>query len=140
MFTLSIIAIMNLFIVEDSVHIQNRLVLFVEELTDIHVVGVAGDVDEAYRAILDLKPDAVILDLQLGEGNGLTLLKSIKQEKPNVKVVVLTNHATDANRLRALRAGADIFLDKSTDFEQIPRIFHAWQCASSAANSPENLN
>lgn len=125
---------MNLFIVEDSVHIQNRLRAFVEELPDVHVVGVASEVENAYRAIIDVNPDALILDLQLGDGNGLTLLKSIKQNKPNIKVVVLTNHSTDANRLHALRAGADNFLDKSTDFEQISSILHDWQNSSSISN------
>jgi DNA-binding NarL/FixJ family response regulator len=128
------LSIMNLFIVEDSILIQNRLVMFAEELPGVHVVGVASDVDGAYRAILDVSLDAVILDLQLGTGSGLSLLKNVKQDKPNVKIVVLTNHSTDDNRLHALRAGADHFLDKSTDFEQIPCILQKWQCASSAAN------
>jgi DNA-binding NarL/FixJ family response regulator len=126
---------MNLFIVEDSIHIQNRLRVFVEELPGVHVVGVASEVDNAYRAIIDVNPDALILDLQLGDGNGLTLLKNIKQNKPQIKVVVLTNHSTDANRLHALRAGADNFLDKSTDFEQIPYILHEWQSSLSITNS-----
>ena len=125
---------MNLFIVEDSVHIQNRLRAFVEELPDVHVVGIASEVNNAYRAIVAVNPDVLILDLQLGDGNGLTLLKSIKQNKPNIKVVVLTNHATEANRLHALRAGADNFLDKSTDFEQIACILRDWQSPSSISN------
>ncbi len=125
---------MNLFIVEDSIHIQNRLRAFVEELPDVRVVGVASEVNNAYRAIIDVNPDAMILDLQLGNDNGLTLLKNIKQNMPEIKVVVLTNHSTDANRLQALRAGADNFLDKSTDFEQIPCILHDWQSSSSTAN------
>jgi DNA-binding NarL/FixJ family response regulator len=49
-------------------------------------------------------------------------------------VVVLTNHSTDANRLQALRAGADDFLDKSTDFEQIPQILHDWQQPAQTQN------
>ena len=118
---------MNLFIVEDSPYIQNRLIRFVEELPDVRVVGVAGDISSAYNAILDADAGAMILDVQLSDGNGLHLLKNIKQNKPGIKVVVLTNHSTDANRLQALRAGADDFLDKSTDFEQIPQILHDWQ-------------
>lgn len=118
---------MNLFIVEDSPLIQNRLVRLVEELPDVHVVGVAGDIQSAYRGIIANDTDAMILDIQLADGNGLTLLKSIKQSKPEVKVMVLTNHSTEDNRLHTLRAGADDFLDKSTDFEQIPSILHIWQ-------------
>lgn len=134
MFINRLSSIMNLFIVEDSVLIQNRLVQFIEELPDMHIMGVSGDVNHAYRSILDINPDAMILDLQLGDGNGLSLLKNIKKDKPEIKVMILTNHATDANRLHAMRAGADNFLDKSTDFQQIPHILHEWQCASSAKN------
>lgn len=125
---------MNLFIVEDSVLIQNRLKVFVEELPGVHVIGVASEVNNAYRAIIEANPDGMILDLQLGNGNGLTLLKSIKQNNPNIKVVVITNHSTDANRQKAMRAGADSFLDKSTDFEQIPCIISEWQSSSSITN------
>lgn len=125
---------MNLFIVEDSLHIQNRLVRFVEELPDVHVVGLAGAINGTYEAILASNPDAMILDVQLSDGNGLVLLKHIKQSKPDLKVVVLTNHSTDANRLHALRAGADGFLDKSTDFEQIPHILLDWQQATLSKN------
>lgn len=125
---------MNLFIVEDSPYIQNRLIRFVEELPDVRVVGVAGDISSAYTAILDTDADAMILDVQLSDGNGLHLLKNIKQNKPGIKVVVLTNHSTDANRLQALRAGADDFLDKSTDFEQIPQILHDWQQPAQTKN------
>ena len=118
---------MNLFIVEDSILIQDRLRLLVEVLPEIHVIGMAAEVDCAYQAIINVNPDAMILDLQLGDENGLTLLKNIKQHKPNIKVLVLTNHATEANRLLALRAGADDFLNKSTDFEQIPSVLQGWQ-------------
>ncbi|MBI3286355.1 MAG: response regulator transcription factor [Burkholderiales bacterium] len=118
---------MNLFIVEDSALIQNRLIRFIEEIPGMHVVGVAGDIDSAYQGILGSHADAMILDIQLSDGNGLQLLKDIKQSKPEIKVVVLTNHSTEANRIHALRAGADGFLDKSTDFELIPGILHRWQ-------------
>ncbi|MFZ6846796.1 response regulator [Undibacterium sp. RuRC25W] len=118
---------MNLFIVEDSVLIQNRLIRFVEEVPGIHVIGVSGDIESAFERVLNSETDAIILDLQLGTGNGLQLLKSIKQRKPLVKIVVLTNHSTDDNRQHAMRAGADGFLDKSTDFERIPDFLHRWQ-------------
>ena len=125
---------MNLFIVEDSVHIQDRLRVFVEVLPGINVVGIAAEVDQAYQAITNVNPDAMILDLQLGDRNGLTLLKNIKKNNPQIKVVVLTNHSSEANRLQALRAGADNFLDKSTDFEQIPSVLQHWQHPSHIKN------
>ncbi|MFZ6861401.1 response regulator [Undibacterium sp. Ji67W] len=118
---------MNLFIVEDSVLIQNRLIRFVEEVPGIHVIGVSGDVESAFESVINTDTDAIILDIQLGAGNGLQLLKNIKQKKPEVKVVVLTNHSTEDNREHAMRAGADGFLDKSTDFQLIPGFLNRWQ-------------
>jgi len=118
---------MNLYIVEDSVLIQNRLVRFVEEVPGMHVLGVSGDMGSAYQALLGNDADALILDIQLADGNGLQLLKNIKQSKPGIKVVVLTNHATENNRLHAMRAGADGFLDKSTDFALLQDYLLRWQ-------------
>jgi DNA-binding NarL/FixJ family response regulator len=118
---------MNLYIVEDSPLIQLRLVRMVEDMPDVHVVGVAGDIASASHEILESDADAMILDIQLSDGNGLSLLKTIKQSKPSVRVVVLTNHSTEDNRLHMLRAGADVFLDKSTDFVQIPQLLRDWQ-------------
>jgi DNA-binding NarL/FixJ family response regulator len=123
---------MNLFIVEDSLLIQNRLVRFIEELPDISIVGVTPDIGSAYTKIVDAHADAMILDMQLSDGNGLILLKKIKTHHPEIRVVVLTNHSSEANRMQALRAGADSFLDKSTDFDQIPSILHRWQATGSA--------
>jgi DNA-binding NarL/FixJ family response regulator len=123
---------MNLFIVEDSLLIQNRLVRFIEELPDISIVGISTDIVSAYDKILDAHTDAMILDIQLRDGNGLVLLKKIKTTHPEIRVVVLSNHSSEANRMQALRAGADSFLDKSTDFEQIPSILHRWQAPGAA--------
>lgn len=118
---------MNLYILEDSVLIQNRLIRLVEEVPGMHVLGVASDMESAYLALLGNNADALILDLQLADGNGLQLLRNIKQSKPGIKVVVLTNHATEDNRLHALRAGADGFLDKSTDFGLLKDYLLRWQ-------------
>lgn len=118
---------MNLFIVEDSLLIQNRLVRFIEELPDVAIVGISAAIAGAYDKIVEAHADAMILDIQLSDGNGLVLLKKIKTSIPEVRVVVLTNHSNEANRMQAMRAGADSFLDKSTDFEQIPSILQKWQ-------------
>ena len=123
---------MNLFIVEDSLLIQNRLVRFIGELPEVHIVGISAELNGAYEKIVNTHADTMILDIQLSDGNSLSLLRKIKGNNPEIRVVVLTNHSNEANRMQALRAGADSFLDKSTDFEQIPEILHRWQDQSTA--------
>ena len=118
---------MNLYIVEDSELIQQRLLDFVSTIPGVQVIGMAADIATASNELIQHEADACILDLQLKDGSGLQLLKAVKQHKPGLKVVVLTNHASEANRIYALRAGADGFLDKSTDFENLQTYLSNWQ-------------
>lgn len=118
---------MNLYIVEDSELIQQRLLDFVSTIPGVQVIGMAADIATASNELIQHEADACILDLQLKDGSGLQLLKAVKQHKPALKVVVLTNHANEANRVYALRAGADGFLDKSTDFENLQTYLSNWQ-------------
>jgi DNA-binding NarL/FixJ family response regulator len=120
---------MNIFIVEDSQLIQNRLVHFIEEMPDMTIIGIAADSQSAKQAILNNTTDAIIMDVQLIDGTSFDLLKTIKNQRPHIKVLVLTNHSTESNRIHALRGGADNFLDKSTDFNLVPEILMQWQYA-----------
>lgn len=94
-----------------------------EELTAVEVVGQAGTVGEAIDAISQLLPDVVILDLRMPGGSGIDVLHQIKQNGVESMVIMLTNYYTFAGyRQKCLDAGADFFLDKSTEFDQIPRL------------------
>ena len=140
---------MNVCIVEDSIHIQERLKNLLAQMPDIHLQIIAGDLASASQFFeqqinittkqktgnnvginegtkINAALQAVILDTQLPDGNSLDLLKSIKTMHPNIKVVVFSNHANEENRLLAMRAGADNFLDKSTDSEQLAPLLQHW--------------
>jgi DNA-binding NarL/FixJ family response regulator len=66
-----------------------------------------------------LKPDVIILDVQMRNGGGIELLKNIKQMNPTSHVIVLTNEAYPEIRNRCLDAGADYFFDKSTEYREM---------------------
>jgi DNA-binding response OmpR family regulator len=59
--------------------------------------------------------DLVVLDLNLPDMNGLSVLKSIKKRRINTKVIVFTNYALPMYKKASLQYGADFFLDKTTD-------------------------
>ncbi len=125
---------MNVCIVEDSIHIQQRLKNMIDDLPEIHVTGIASDLATAANFILKINSvanlqdrlQAIILDTQLPDGNSLSLLKTIKSEVPEIKVVVFSNHADEECRNLAMRAGADSFLDKSTDCDQLAPLLQYW--------------
>jgi len=111
------------FIADDSLVVRERLVTMLDELAGIEVVGQAKTVAEAISAIGKLRPDVVILDIHLPDGSGIDVLQTIKQDEPAPVVIVLTNYPYPAYRQKCLEAGADFFLDKSTEFDQIPELF-----------------
>ena len=120
----------SVFIADDSRIVQEHLVTMLDELTEVEVVGQAETVADAISAIGKLQPDVVILDIRMPGGSGIDVLQTVKQQdKPAPLVIVLTNYPYPAYRQKCLQAGADFFLDKSTEFDQIPTLLERFrQC------------
>ena len=113
---------MRVFIADDSIPVVERLADLLEDVPGAQLVGRAGDVPEAVRCIQNVKPDALILDLQMPGGSGLDVLRAIRTEHPRLYVLICTNYPYPQFREKCLNAGANVFLDKSTEFEKIPDI------------------
>ena len=117
----------SVFIADDSLVVREHLVTMLDELAGIVIVGQAETVAEAISAIGKLRPDVVILDIHMPDGSGIDVLQTIKQDEPAPVVIVLTNYPYPAYRQKSLQAGADFFLDKSTEFDQIPKLFERYK-------------
>jgi DNA-binding NarL/FixJ family response regulator len=126
---------MNLFIVEDSIPVRERLVRTIEDLPGLDIVGTAGDVAAAIRGLESNAPDALILDLQLPSGSGLQVLRAVRQALPKMRVIVMTNFAAEPYRKAAMAAGAEIFLDKSAEFGRVRDILARWQVDAAGSQS-----
>ena len=117
----------KVFIVDNSLIVREHLVTMFDELAGIEIVGQAENVAEAISSIRILQPDVVILDIQMPDGNRIDVLQTIKQDEVAPMVVILTNYPYLAYRQKCLQAGADFFLDKSTEFDQIPELFERFK-------------
>jgi DNA-binding NarL/FixJ family response regulator len=128
---------MRVFIADDSAVIVERLVDLLMEIPGVELAGHAGDARETVRCIQRIKPDAVILDFQMPGGSGLDVLRAIGPDHPGLHVLICTNYPYPQCREECLGAGADFFLDKSSEFEKIPAILRALtgNFAKSAAGS-----
>lgn len=86
---------------------------------DHQVIGQAGDGDEAVKAAIELKPDLVLMDIDMPGLDGLEALKKIKEHNPLVRVVMLTVSDNDEYIVAAIKTGANGYLLKdlsSKDF------------------------
>jgi DNA-binding NarL/FixJ family response regulator len=119
-------ASLTVFLVEDSLAIRARLAETIRGIGGTDLVGEAGTVGAAIAGIRSTHPEAVILDLQLEDGSGLDVLKAVRPAAPELHVAVLTNYATDQHRRACMNAGAEFFLDKSSDFPRIREIVQGW--------------
>jgi len=117
----------KVFIVDDSLIVREHLVTMLDELAGIEIVGQAENVAEAISGIRILQPDVVILDIRMPGGNGIDVLQNIKQDEVAPMVIILTNYPYPGYRQKCLQAGADFFLDKSTEFDQIPELFERFK-------------
>lgn len=117
---------MNVYVIEDALPVRKRLVALLRAVEGVIVVGEAGSVRDGIEGVLHSAADTLLLDLQLEDGNGLDVLSVVKPMFPGMRVIVLSNLATDQHRGACIAAGADIVLDKSRDFGRVPEILRAW--------------
>lgn len=107
-------------VVDDAVAVRARVsVLLAQSLGDV-VITQASSLRDARRALAMASPDVVIVDLQLGDESGVDLLRDLERLQPRPLAIVLTNHTGEPYRRASAGAGADVFLDKSTEFERLP--------------------
>jgi two-component system response regulator DevR len=116
----------NIFVVEDAPQIRKRLVAMLGAVPGVTVVGEADSVRGAIDGALSTGAEALLLDLQLRDGNGLDVLAALKPQRPQIRVIVLSNFASPQYRQASLAAGADVFLDKSQEFERVPELLRGW--------------
>jgi len=112
----------TVFLVEDSSLIRERLVQMLEAMPAVKVLGHAETPADAIEQINLTRPDVVILDIKLKGGSGIKVLRDVKRHMPAIVVVMLTNYATPQFRSECMQAGADYFLDKTNEFQNIATI------------------
>jgi DNA-binding NarL/FixJ family response regulator len=112
----------QVYIVDDSPAIRARLSEMLGRIDGVQIVGQAGAAAQAVVDILSLRPDSVLLDLNLDGASGIQVLKAVHPQAPEIVFVVLTNHSEPQYRRACERAGASYFLDKSTEFDRVPGV------------------
>jgi DNA-binding NarL/FixJ family response regulator len=110
---------MKVFLVEDAPLLRERLTALIAAISGASVVGHAAGAKDALDGILAARPDAVVLDIHLAQGNGFDVMRGLRAAAFAPGIYVLTNYPLDGYRQVAERLGALGFFDKS---HEIPKL------------------
>jgi DNA-binding NarL/FixJ family response regulator len=106
-------------IVDDHPAVREALALRIGRQADLKVCGEAADMSEALRLIADTKPDVAVIDISLKTGNGIDLIKRIKDRNDRIRILVWSMHSESLYAERALRAGALGYINKDQATDRI---------------------
>lgn len=110
---------LRLVVVDDHALFRRGLVGLLADMPEFEVVGEAGDGIQALQIIAAQNPDLVLLDVNMPKMDGIDTVQKLREQKNQVHILMLTISKNDEDLLGAIRAGADGYLLKNTDPEDL---------------------
>jgi len=109
----------RILIAEDHPIMRQGLSVVLEAHGGFELVGEAEDGEQAVRLAQELKPDVIIMDLQMPVKDGITATQEISELQPDIKILILTSYPDDDKVFQAIKAGAMGYFLKETQSEQL---------------------
>ncbi len=109
----------NVLVVDDHAVVRTGLAAILGAQPDMAVVGEARDGMEAVTKTMELKPDVIVMDIFMPKYSGLDAMIAIRESLPDAKVLLLTVSDSEENLFQALRFGAQGYLLKSANIDEV---------------------
>lgn len=109
----------RIFLVEDHPIVREGLTMLIGGEGDLMICGSAGSIRETMPMVRKLKPDAVVVDITLDDGNGLDLIKELHDYDAKLPILALSMHDESVYAERAMRAGAKGYIMKSEAMDKV---------------------
>jgi len=106
-------------VVEDDRGLREQLAEILENASDIECLGTFASAEEALPQILEKNPDVVLMDIKLPGMSGIQCVSEIKKVRANMQIIMVTVYEDSERIFRALKAGANGYLVKSSPPEQL---------------------
>ncbi len=118
---------MRVLLADDHSLFRNGIASLLKSRKDIQVVGEASNGEEAVEQARKHKPDVILMDISMPKCDGLQAVQTIKQEMPQVRIIILTVSDDDRNLFAAIKNGADGYLLKTIEpvelYEMLGRVY-----------------
>ena len=109
----------RILIADDHPIVRQGLATVLNQEEDLEVVGLAENGLEAVARARELRPDIILMDLQMPEMDGVEAIRQIKEEAPDIGIIILTTYDADDYIFRGIEAGARGYLLKDSPPEEV---------------------
>ncbi|WAC03549.1 response regulator transcription factor [Lacinutrix neustonica] len=105
----------KLLVVDQHPIISKGLELIFNTTQEINFIGSVSDGETLFSFISENRVDLILIEIDLPKLNGITAVRRLKQEYPNIKVIIFSAQPEDVYAVSAIKAGADGYVQKTTD-------------------------
>lgn len=109
----------RILVADDHPIVRDGLVAILSTQSDLQVVAEAGSGPETLERVAQTRPDVVLLDLEMPEMDGVAVLRRLREEQPDTRVIIFTAFDTDERILAAVQAGAQGYLLKGAPRDEV---------------------
>src|SRR3954468_2138919 len=113
--------VIRVLLADDHPVVRRGIAACLSKMPRLNIVGEAGDGQEAFRKIVELSPDVVLMDIDMPNTNGLMITERIQKEMPHVKVLILSMHSQTDYVMRILQSGARGYVLKDAPSEELAK-------------------
>ena len=115
----------RLLIADDQRLFRQSLRIVLEREADLKVIGEASDGQEAYEQAKTLRPEMVLMDVEMPKLDGIAATRLLVKERPDIKILMLSAYADDERVLHGIQAGAVGYIVKDATTEEFVKIIRA---------------
>ena len=115
----------RIIVADDHPVVRGGLVALLRTIPSLDVVGEAADGETAVRLTHEYRPDVVLMDVRMPGMDGVEATRQIREKTPESRVLILTMYDDDATVFTAMKAGAQGYLLKESEQDDIVRAVHA---------------
>lgn len=110
---------LRILLVDDHILFRKGVAAILGARPDLEIVGEAGDGFEALACARDFLPDVILMDIHMPKCSGIEAVKTIKQEMPHIRIIMLTVSDSEGDLFAAIKNGADGYLLKNLEPQQL---------------------
>ena len=111
-------SVIKILVADDHAMIRDGVRYLIQDEVDIEIIGEAVDGEDALEKIGELKPDVAIVDINMPNMNGLELIARLREEQPEVRIMVFSIHDEEEYMLKSIKFGAHGYMIKDADREE----------------------